>query len=159
VHRIARLPAVDRAAEAEAEPTAPAAARYLVCGTPAGRRVAVPLADVVRLERYRRDELQRAGSQAVVRRGKGFTPVADIDRIMGSPAPAAVDADAVSLVVVAGDENGLGLAVSSILDVFAAESALQPATGTGIAGVLSLGGVATEVLDLRAARSYAAAGN
>jgi two-component system chemotaxis sensor kinase CheA len=159
VHRIARLPAVDRAAEAEAEPTAPAAARYLVCGTPAGRRVAVPLADVVRLERYRRDELQRAGSQAVVRRGKGFTPVADIDRIMGSPAPAAVDADAVSLVVVAGDENGLGLAVSSILDVFAAESALQPATGTGIAGVLSLGGVATEVLDLRAARSCTAAGN
>jgi hypothetical protein len=49
--------------------------------------------------------------------------------------------------------------VSSIVDVFAAESTLQPAAGAGVAGILSLGGVATEVLDLRAARSCAAAGN
>jgi len=158
VHRLARLPALDRTAETEAEPTAPAAARYLVCGTSAGRRVAVPLAEVVRLERYRRDELQQAGSRALVRRGTGFTPVADVDRIMGSGGPAAGAGEILSLVVVGGDEGGLGLAVGTIVDVFAAESALQPAGAAGVAGILSLGGVATEVLDLRAARSCAAGG-
>ena len=157
VHRVARLPALDRAAETDTEPTAPPAARYLVCGTPAGHRVAVPLAEVVRLERHRRDQLQRVGSMAVVKRGTGFTPVADVDAVMGRPGSSADDS--LSLVVVAGDESGLGLAVSSIVDVFAAESTLQPATGAGVAGILSLGGVATEVLDLRAARSCAAAGN
>jgi len=157
VHRVARLPALDRAAETDTEPTAPPAARYLVCGTPAGHRVAVPLAEVVRLERHRRDQLQRVGSMAVVKRGTGFTPVADVDAVMGRPGSSADDS--LSLVVVAGDESGLGLAVRSIVDVFAAESTLQPATGAGVAGILSLGGVATEVLDLRAARSCAAAGN
>ena len=157
VHRVARLPALDRAAETDTEPTAPPAARYLVCGTPAGHRVAVPLAEVVRLERHRRDQLQRVGSMAVVKRGTGFTPVADVDAVMGRPGSSADDS--LSLVVVAGDESGLGLAVSSIVDVFAAESTLQPAAGAGVAGILSLGGVATEVLDLRAARSCTAAGN
>jgi len=154
VHRLARLPVVDRAPAAEAGRAEEGAVRYLVCGTPAGRRVAVPLADVVRLERYRHDEVQRVGSQAVVRRGSGFTPVADVDALLGRPAAAV--GDAVSLVVVGGADSGLGLAVGTILDVFAAESPLQPAAGTGVAGILALGGVATEVLDLRAARSIAA---
>ena len=153
VHRVARLPALDRAAETDTEPTAPPAARYLVCGTPAGHRVAVPLAEVVRLERHRRDQLQRVGSMAVVKRGTGFTPVADVDAVMGRPGSSADDARS------RGGGAGDGLAVSSIVDVFAAESTLQPAAGAGVAGILSLGGVATEVLDLRAARSCTAAGN
>ena len=43
-----------------------------------------------------------------------------------------------------------------LLDVLAAESPMQPAVAAGITGILSLGGIATEVVDLRAARRYVA---
>jgi hypothetical protein len=45
--------------------------------------------------------------------------------------------------------------VGTILDVLPADSPIQPGSGTGVAGILSLGGVATEVIDLRAVRRHA----
>jgi two-component system chemotaxis sensor kinase CheA len=156
--RAARLPPVDREPEAVVAPVAELADRYLVCGTPAGRRVAVPLTAVVRLEQHSRNALQVVGNRTVVRRGDAFTPLADVDAILadwGASLPpedaAAIDAT-VSVVVLDGD---VGLSVGAILDVLAAESPLQPAAAAGIAGILSLGGVATEVVDLRAARHRA----
>ena len=154
LQRIARLPPVDREPEEAAMPTAEIADRYLVCGTPAGRRVAVPLTEIVRLEQHRRDAVQVVGERTVVRRGDAFTPLADIDVVLGRQA--LPPADTVSVVIVDGVAGGVGLAVGEILDVLAAESPLQAASGTGIAGILSLGGVATEVLDLHAARRHAA---
>jgi len=148
--RAARLPPVDREPEAIVPPAAEPADRYLVCGTPAGRRVAVPLADVVRLEKYSRQAVQVVGERTVVRRGDAFTPLADVDAILGRLAPATTDT--VSVVVLDGD---VGLSVGTILDVLAAESHLQPAAAAGVAGILSLGGVATEVVDVRAARRRA----
>jgi two-component system chemotaxis sensor kinase CheA len=146
--RAARLPPVDREPEAVVVPAAEIADRYLVCGTPAGRRVAVPLAAVVRLEKHARNAIQVAGDRTVVRRGDAFTPLADVDAILtGCGVPATTDT--VSVVVLDGD---VGLSVGTILDVLAAESPLQPAAATGIAGILSLGGMATEVVDLNAAR-------
>ncbi len=148
--RAARLPPVDREPEAVVVPAAELADRYLVCGTPAGRRVAVPLADVVRLEKYSRQAVQVVGERTVVRRGDAFTPLADVDAILGRLAAATTDT--VSVVVLDGD---VGLSVGTILDVLAAESPLQPAAAAGVAGILSLGGVATEVVDIRAARRRA----
>ena len=156
--RAARLPPVDRESEAVVTPAVELADRYLVCGTPAGRRVAVPLTDVVRLEKHSRAALQVVGDRTVVRRGDAFTPLAEVDAILahdGTRSPeqdARVTGDTVSVVVLDGD---VGLSVGTILDVLAAESPLQPAAATGIAGILSLGGVATEVVDLRAARRRA----
>jgi xanthosine utilization system XapX-like protein len=60
------------------------------------------------------------------------------------------------VVVIDGGDGGVGLAVGTILDVLAAESPMQPAAAIGVAGILSLGGVATEVVDLRAARRHVA---
>ena len=148
--RAARLPPVDREPEIVVVPAAEIADRYLVCGTPAGRRVAVPLADVVRLEKHSRHALQVVGDRTVVRRGDAFTPLADVDTILGRLSPAT--AETLSVVVLDGD---VGLSVGTILDVLAAESPLQPAAATGVAGILSLGGVATEVVDLHAARRSA----
>jgi two-component system chemotaxis sensor kinase CheA len=148
--RAARLPPVDREPEPAVVPAAEVADRYLVCGTPAGRRVAVPLADVVRLEKHARGDVQCVGDRTVVRRGGGFTPLADVDAVLGHPEAAA--GDAVSVIVLDGD---VGLAVGRILDVLAAESPLQPAAAAGVAGILALGGVATEVIDVRAARRLA----
>jgi two-component system chemotaxis sensor kinase CheA len=156
--RAARLPAVDREPEAVVAPAAELADRYLVCGTPAGRRVAVPLTDVVRLEKHSRTALQVVGNRTVVRRGDAFTPLAEVDVILADRGTRLPEQDAqatdatVSVVVIDGD---VGLSVGTILDVLAAESPLQPAAATGITGILSLGGVATEVVDLRAARRRA----
>ena len=154
LQRIARLPPVAREPEAALVPSAEIADRYLVCGTPAGRRVAVPLADVVRLEQYARDKVQVVADRAVVRRGEGFTPLAVVDEVMGRPPGTA--SQTVSVVVIDGGDGGVGLAVGAILDVLAAESPMQPAAATGVSGILSLGGVATEVVDLRAARRHVA---
>jgi two-component system, chemotaxis family, sensor kinase CheA len=156
LQRQARLPPVAREPEAALVPSAEIAERYLVCGTPAGRRVAVPLADVVRLEQYARDKVQVVADRAVVRRGEGFTPLADLDEVLGRPAGTRLPT--VSVVVIDGGDGGVGLAVGAILDVLAAESPLQPAAVPGVAGIVSLGGVATEVVDLPAARRHAALG-
>jgi two-component system, chemotaxis family, sensor kinase CheA len=156
LQRLARLPPVAREPEAALVPAAEIAARYLVCGTPAGRRVAVPLADVVRLEQYARDKVQVVADRAVVRRGEGFTPLADLDEVLGRPAGTRLPT--VSVVVIDGGDGGVGLAVGAILDVLAAESPLQPAASPGVAGIVSLGGVATEVVDLPAARRHVALG-
>jgi len=154
LQRIARLPPVAREPEAALVPSAEIADRYLICGTPTGRRVAVPLAEVVRLEQYARDKVQVVADRAVVRRGEGFTPLADIDEVMGRPPGTAPQT--VSVVVIDGGDGGVGLAVGAILDVLAAESPMQPVAATGVSGILSLGGVATEVVDLRAARRHVA---
>ncbi|MFM8954019.1 MAG: chemotaxis protein CheA [Planctomycetaceae bacterium] len=144
--RILRLPPVDREPGAAPIPVVEIKDRYLVCGTLGGRRVAVPLADVVRLEKFHRNEVEVVGHRRVVRRGDRFTTLEDADELLGcvSTAPPPT----VSVVVVGGSEGGFGLAVGSIIDVLAAESRLQPATSPGVAGILALGGVATEVIDL-----------
>jgi chemotaxis protein histidine kinase CheA len=110
----------------------------------------------VRLAQYARDKVQVVADRSVVRRGEGFTPLADIDEVLGRPAD--TRPPTVSVVVIDGGDGGVGLAVGTILDVLAAESPLQPAAAPGIAGIVSLGGVATEVVDLPAARRHVALG-
>jgi two-component system, chemotaxis family, sensor kinase CheA len=152
--RAANIPPVTRESAAAAEQPTEAAERYLVCGTPAGHRVAVPLGDVVRLEQHRRDDVQTVGGRRVVRRGDLFTTLCDADDIVG--APAAVAPPTLNVVVLGERRGGIGIAVGSIIDVLAAESRLQPVDTPGVAGILSLGGVATELLDLDTAASAGA---
>ena len=153
LQRIAKLPEVDREPDAAVVPTAEIADRYLICGTGFGRRVAVPLGEVVRLEQFARDKVQFVGDRAVVRRGEGFTPLADVDAVLGQAS--GMHEASVNVVVIDGGAGDVGLAVRAILDVLAAESPMQPTSGVGVAGILSLGGVATEVIDLRAVRQCA----
>ncbi|MFM8290638.1 MAG: chemotaxis protein CheW, partial [Planctomycetia bacterium] len=149
------LPAIDRDAVAPSA-LAPVEGgrsdRYLVCTTRAGRRIAVPLAQVVRLEQYAAADLESLGSRLVVRRGDAFTPVVDADALLGGGPKS--PGERVQLVVLDDRQSRLGLAVGGILDVVTAESDLQPDLATaGIAGSLALGGLATEVLDLGTAIS------
>lgn len=149
--RMADLPSVEQAPLADdAGDQGPALAdRYLVCRTGAGRRVAVPLHDVTRLESVTAADLQPVSGRQVVRRGAGFTPVIDVDSLLGgaaTPVPASLH-----LVVLGTPTGSIGLAVRQIVDVAAAESPLQADLATGgVAGTLALGGIATEVLDLAA---------
>jgi two-component system chemotaxis sensor kinase CheA len=150
--RLADLPSVGQPEppRLEADHAEATRDRYLVCRTGMGRRVAVPLHDVTRLESLAPSDLEAVAGRHVVRRGGGFTPVIDVDALLGSrtepPAPA------LQLVVLGTAAGNVGLAVRQIVDVAAAESPLQAGLGAvGVAGSLSLGGLATEVLDLAAA--------
>jgi two-component system chemotaxis sensor kinase CheA len=157
--RAADLPPLERASETGGEAAAAVAReRYLVCHTRSGRRVALPLGDVVRLEKYRARDVQLAGPRRVVRRGDGFTPLADADGLLagGRPAPdgPAEPEAGVNVVVVRVSGAELGISVDRIIDVVGAESALQGRlAAVGVAGTVALGGQATEVLDLAAAAS------
>ena len=154
--RAADLPPIDRRIESVAEQTMDATGTYLVCRTVAGRRIAVPIDSVVRLEQFDSADLQTAAGKRLVRRGDGYTPVVDADSLLGVPerlTGAARDADDVSINLVVLDDRcgGIGVAVQQILDVASAESMLQSTlAATGVAGTLAVGGLATEVLDLTA---------
>jgi two-component system, chemotaxis family, sensor kinase CheA len=151
------LPAIDREEEATEAAAGQAADRYLVCQTRGGRRIALPLGGIVRLEKHGRGDVQESGPRRVIRRGEGFTPLTDADRLLAEPGLGAglpEDSTApLNVVVVRVAAGDLGIAVERILDVVAAESPLQQAfAADGVAGTLALGGRATEVLDLTAAK-------
>jgi two-component system chemotaxis sensor kinase CheA len=145
------LRAADLPAGREADETSPPAARsdadrYLVCRTRQGRRIALPLERITRLEHVAAADVQPLGDRQVVRHGAGFTAVVDADRLLGDEA---MVGNAMKLVVLGGDEGAFAVAVGQILDVLPAESPLQSsAVSTGVSGLLALGGMATEVLDV-----------
>ena len=154
--RAADLPPVKQPAEGSTTGGATATARgddrYLVCRTASGRRIAMPLAVVRRLENVPVGELESVGTKKVVRRGDAFTPVVDADGLLGSTP--ATPSDTVHVVVLGDGAGGIGLSVRQILDVESADTPLQPAFAScGVVGSLALGGVATEVLDLDSARA------
>ena len=146
------LPPVVRDSDAPSPPPTLPAESYLVCQTVAGRRVAVPLDRVARLEKVTLDAVQQAGDRRLVRRGDAFTDVVDTDRALGLPPTGVPVADGPLNLVVLDDRcGGVGLAVRRVIDVAAAESALQPSlSAPGVSGTLAVGGLATEVLDLAA---------
>jgi len=154
--RAADLPPIERHVESVAEQPMDATDSYLVCRTVAGRRIAVPIDSVVRLEKFALADLQTAAGKRLVRRGDGYTPVVDADSLLGvpdSPTGTARTADdgTINLVVLDDRCGGIGVAVRQILDVAAAESTLQSTlSAAGVAGTLAVGGLATEVLDLTA---------
>jgi len=148
--RIADLPPIEKEVALLSDATpAEAGDRFLVCRTRAGRRIALPLAAVTRLEKYCMAEVQTAGQRRLVRRGDGFTPLHDADAILGEVVlPLPPDAT-VNLVVVRGDQGEHGIAVETILDVLCAEAPPQVALAViGVVGTVALAGLATEVLDL-----------
>jgi len=143
--------AADDARPAAHHPSTGLDERYLVCRTAAGRRIALPLDGVARLENVSAADLQSLGARHVVRRGEAFTPVVDADSLLGLAA--GMPPSDLHLVVLDERLGGIGLAVRSILDVESAESPLQSVlSAPGVIGSLSLGGIATEVLDVSLVR-------
>jgi two-component system chemotaxis sensor kinase CheA len=151
--RAMRLPPITVAADDDAAPPSPVVAdRYLVCTTRAGRRVALPLGDVTRIERHARADLEQVGTRTVVRRGGGFTPVVDADALLGAAAGPAVDP--ARLVVLGDDSAAVAVEVGGIVDVLPAEiGAAGPEGGHAV----GLGGRAAELLDRARALSLGTA--
>jgi len=124
--------------------------RYLVCESPAGRLVAVPLEDVARLETFPRDQVQRAAGHAVVHRERRLTAIADVDALLyGSPTP--FDLPSMIAVILTPTLGDVGLRVRRILEVVAPESPINRGlSGRGVLGTIAVDGQAIEVIDVRA---------
>ena len=167
--RVADLPPLEHRGDEAGGLVTRIADNYLVCRTGNGRRIAVPIDSVVRLEQFHATDMQAVGDKRLVRRGDVFTPVIDADSLLGSVHDSGAgfvagsvesseharfddDGDgSINLVVLDDHCHGVGIAVRQILDVGAAESPLQRSlAAAGVVGTLAVGGLATEVLDVAA---------
>lgn len=150
VAQAGRIPA--RPTEDAGTAATPAAARprYLVCETGRGRRMAVPLEDVQRLETFPRERLEEAAGRLVAHREGHLLALADIDAmVQGAAAPITGGVTAVILPSACGD---VGLRVRRILEVVEPSLPLDPAlAATGLLGTVVIDGRAVEVVDVRGA--------
>jgi two-component system chemotaxis sensor kinase CheA len=141
-------PASDRLAEAAASEATPLD-RYLVCESPAGRVVAVPLEEVARLETFPCERIQHAAGHMVVHREGRLTAIADVDAVLaGAPQP--IDTPAVTAVILSATLGEVALRVRRILEVVAPEAPInRDLRARGVLGTIAVAGRATEVIDVR----------
>ena len=141
-------PASDRAADVSAGDGA-ALDRYLVCESPAGRVVAVPLEEVARLETFPRERLQHAAGHMVVHREGRLTAIADVDSVLADE-PQPVDTPSVTAVILSATLGEVALRVRRILEVVAPEAPInRDLRARGVLGTIAVAGRATEVIDVR----------
>ncbi len=147
----------EHAPRAAAAPTpAPAPARefgeLLVCSIAAGRRIAIPLTSVARLEELPASAIERTGGHEVVQHRGRVIPLVRLSAVLGGCAvqdPAATDR--VHTVICSGATGDAALAVDAVLEIVrdAATVAGGP-TAPGIAGCALIHGRVTDLVDVRA---------
>ena len=117
--------------------------RLVLCRSRSGRRLAVPVADVSRLERFRVDQLEQTGRGTVVRHHDGYLRLVDIEDCLDGHTRPLEQRD--THVIVAGGPEGLrGLVVDEILDI---DTTSVPASGREQdTPIVSLGGAAAEMV-------------
>jgi len=147
VAQVARIASRPPADEAPVAPAATARPRYLVCETQRGRRMAVPLEDVQRLETFPRERLEEAAGRLVAHREGQLLPLADVDAVVeGSAEPVG---GAVTAVIVAPGRGDVGLRVRRILEVVEPTQPLDPSlAAAGLLGTVVIDGRAIEVVDV-----------
>ena len=150
---------LDHPGDLDVSETTPERAQYLVCETCQGRRIAVPLQHVERLETIASSEIRRAGDRQFINRNQSLTRLINPDQLLNTdpshgdigPAPTLVG------VIFNADAGSDALLVRRIIDVDSAESALATGIGShGLLGTLLVGGETTEVIDVPAAAHWAA---
>jgi two-component system chemotaxis sensor kinase CheA len=116
-----------------------------------GRRAAIPLAAVDRLEEVDRSLVERAGPHDVVQYRGEILPLVRLAQILHGGRDEAEDHNL--KVVVCRSEGGLvGVVVAGILDIVDADLAVRtPLDSTGEAGSAVIDGHVTELVDLESA--------
>ena len=137
---------------AAASPVVAEAEQLLVARGTGGRRLAVPMASVWRLERVARDRLQRGENLEVLEYGDGLLPIVRLDAApeASEAAGRSPEESHLDVIVCASSSGRLGLAVESIEDVVGGELVVAATPGrTGLARLEHDLGVA-ELLDVEA---------
>jgi two-component system chemotaxis sensor kinase CheA len=112
----------------------------------AGRRAAVPLADVLRIEQLSLSRIEYIGSRPVFNFDGQLLPVEDPGSILSA---AQEDPEAQIVVVICRDSNRhVGIAVSHVLDVSAGSDLFESGSSRQTQGVTLLKDRVTDVVDL-----------
>ncbi|MEP6593198.1 MAG: chemotaxis protein CheA, partial [Acidobacteriota bacterium] len=134
------------------EPTEP----LLLLGGAGGARMAVPLAQITRLETFPRSSLEHADGRQVVRYRGGVLALEDLASLRGGPgaaAPQAPDPAGPPLHALVYSRGGrhVGVIAERIFDTVDERlSSLRPGAGRGLAASIIIDGQATAILDLDA---------
>jgi two-component system chemotaxis sensor kinase CheA len=138
---------VSRAADAET-----GRRRTLLASIGGGRRVAIPLHTVTRLERIRADAVETVGTREVVRYRGALLPIVRLDRHLG--AHRGSDREVLQVIVHADRGRSVAIVVEEILDIVDGDPAIgSRIDDLGLLGSAVPGDRSTELLDVRKAVS------
>ncbi len=108
-------------------------------------QMALPLADVLRIERIPRGRMERVGHTAVLRFQGMVLPVEDVSGIVGQKHE---EGDEMTVVVCRDGSRHVGLAVSQVLDVAEGAALVEAGTDVVAPGITLLKERVTSVVDL-----------
>jgi two-component system chemotaxis sensor kinase CheA len=124
--------------------------RMLLAAIGGGRRVAIPLDTVTRLEQVRTDSVEKVGNREVVQYRGAILPIVRLDRHLG--AYGETDREVLEVIVYADHGRSVAIVVEEILDIVDGEDAIRSdIDDLGLLGSAVLGDKVTELLDVRAA--------
>jgi two-component system chemotaxis sensor kinase CheA len=124
--------------------------RMLLAAIGGGRRVAIPLDTVTRVEQVRSDTVERVGSREVVQYRGAILPIVRLDRHLGAFGDS--DREVLEVIVYADHGRSVAIVVDEILDIVDGEAAVQSdIDDLGLLGSAVIGERVTELLDVRAA--------
>ncbi|RFU19180.1 chemotaxis protein CheA [Geodermatophilus marinus] len=131
------------AADREAE-------RMLLAAIGGGRRVAIPLDTVTRLEQVRTEAVERVGNREVVQYRGAILPIVRLDRHLG--AYGETEREVLEVIVYSDHGRSVAIVVEEILDIVDGDAAVRSdIDDMGLLGSAVLGDKVTELLDVRAA--------
>ena len=126
------------------------ASRMLVAGIGGGRRVAIPLSSVTRLEHVPAASVERVGHREVVQYRGAILPLLRLDRHLGSVTER--DDDDLVVVVYSAGERSVAIVVDEIVDIVDDEAqCASDIDDHGLLGSAVIRDRIIEVLDVRAA--------
>src|SRR4029453_3413726 len=152
--RALRTETTERQESRDAAPSAAKAEagrqRMLPAAIGGGRRVAIPLDTVTRLEQVRTDSVEKVGNREVVQYRGPILPIVRLDRHLG--AYGETDREVLEVIVYADHGRSVAIVVEEILDIVDGEAAIRSdIDDLGLLGSAVLGDKVTELLDVRAA--------
>ena len=114
------------------------------------RTLAIPLADVTRLEKFPGDALEVAGRHAVVRYGDRILPLVDLSAMVGAGSGSLSGRTQLDVVVHGAGESSVGLVVDEVLDIVQERVEVQGASGgsAGLAGAAIIRGGVADLVDI-----------
>ncbi|MDP9430317.1 MAG: chemotaxis protein CheA [Actinomycetota bacterium] len=139
-----------RAAALQAAATDAERQRMLLAAIGGGRRVAIPLDTVTRLEQVRTESVERVGNREVVQYRGAILPIVRLDRHLGAYGES--DREVLEVIVYSDHGRSVAIVVEEILDIVDGEGAVRSdINDMGLLGSAVLGEKVTELLDVRAA--------
>ena len=124
--------------------------QMLVAGIGGGRRVAIPLSAVTRLEHIARDRVELVGGREVIQYRDDILPLVRLDRLLG--ASSTVESDELLVVVYTRGRRSVAMVVEEVIDIMDDDGARHSGIDDlGLTGSTVLKDRVTELLDVTAA--------